>query len=329
MNNIIKKTVFLGFIGVVTSGVALSAPMGVKVKNIVGKVEAQSGSGWKAVKDGDSAPVGAPLRTGPASSCVLVWAGGNTAKVGPLSNMKVMAVDKDASGKESSTLDLKQGKIVAHAKKLPTKDSSFKVSTPTAVAGVRGTDPIVEVEEGGESTFGVAAGSIELESGGETIVLEEGFMVDVDSIGAIAEPEVIPEAMMEELKEDLKEVNEEAKQAEAEAAGGMSESAPASGEKKESAASGGGEKEDKEEKASGGGEKADKEDKEDKEESASAEEEEAASGDEEINTDAASSAIDSVIEAAVNSDITDIAESAGEDTIITGDVDITIDFHTE
>jgi hypothetical protein len=186
---------------------SLAAPMKVTVSKVQGTVQVQDGAAWKTLKDGDTVKSGAEVKTGAGSSCLLKWAGGNVVKVGPMSNLTVTAEKSGAD--EKSKVDLKNGKVSAHAKKLGTGGSSFNVSTPTAVAGVRGTDIIAEIAAGNVS-FGVSDGQLEMSVGGKTFVLEDGFLLKVDPEGGFSEPIPIPPVMMQELKIQFDALKEEA-----------------------------------------------------------------------------------------------------------------------
>lgn len=189
-------------------GAAHAAPMKVTVDKVQGTVQVSKGSGWAVLKNGDSVPVGADVKTGAGSSCILKWAGGNVIKVTPMSTVAVTA-EKSAAGDEKSHVNLKQGKVNAHAKKLSTNNSSFNVQTPTAVAGVRGTDIIAEIQAGNVS-FAVSDGQLELTVGDEVFMLDDGFLVSVDPAGVFEEPVPIPQEMLEELKSEFEALKLEA-----------------------------------------------------------------------------------------------------------------------
>ena len=190
-------------------GAALAAPMKVTVSKVTGKVEVSAGAGWKALKDGDSVSVGADVRTGAGASCILKWGGGNAVKLGPLTTMSVDQAEKSVSGDENSRVNLKAGSAQAHAKKLSTSKSSFEIKTPTAVAGVRGTDIIAEIAAGNVS-FGVSDGQLEVTAGDQVFVLDDGFLVNVGMDGVFEDPVPIPQDMLEQLKEEFEALKLEA-----------------------------------------------------------------------------------------------------------------------
>ena len=98
------RVLIIAVAAVVALGVVLeAAPMKVVVGKVQGKVEvkADDAAAWKVVSDGDMVPVGATVRTGPASGCLLKWAAGNVVEVSALSVLKVSEADSGAGGKEN------------------------------------------------------------------------------------------------------------------------------------------------------------------------------------------------------------------------------------
>jgi len=191
--------------------VANAAPMDVKADKVIGSVDVQvsEGAKWAPVKNGDQIAVGATVRTGAGASCMLKWATGNVVKISPLSMIKVEEAEKTSSGGEKSSLNIKQGKLFAHVKKLDTADSKFEVKTPTAVAGVRGSD-VFGINNGNNSTFGVTNGLMAVNAGGNEVVLEPGFAVSVDVSGSMSDIIPIPLDIKQEANENAKETTSEA-----------------------------------------------------------------------------------------------------------------------
>jgi hypothetical protein len=212
---VISVFMLLVFMLLVFGSAVLAAPMKVKVSKVKGTVEVSAGAGWKALKDGDAVPVGADVRTAAGSGCILTWAGGNVVKVGPMTTMSVEQAEKTAGGDEKSRVNLKDGSVSAHAKKLSTQKSSFEIKTPTAVAGVRGTDILAEIEAG-NVTFGVSDGQLEVTVGDEVFVVDDGYLVNIGMDGVFEEPMPIPPAMQQRLNEEFEQIKQDSAEAAAE-----------------------------------------------------------------------------------------------------------------
>jgi mannose-6-phosphate isomerase-like protein (cupin superfamily) len=76
--------------------------------------------------------------------------------------------------------------------KLVKRGSTFIASTPTAVAGVRGTEFVVETEENSGDDFSVLSGSIYVRSGESEVDVAEGQTVSVPQQGQITSAQPIP-----------------------------------------------------------------------------------------------------------------------------------------
>jgi hypothetical protein len=290
MKSFMRVLCLSAIVVVAIAAAVYSAPMPVTVNGVQGTVEVKAGDAgaWKTVKNGEQAPIGATVRTSANSSCMLNWGGGNAVKVSPLSIVKVAQADKTAGGGEKSQLDLNQGKVFAHAKKLTTTDSSFSVKTPTAVAGVRGTEFYGMVESGGQSSFGVTEGSVAAEAGGVEVMLDPGFSVDIDETGTMSEPAPIPVEIQQEVKENLQEAKE------AGVAGEQASTAAPQGEPKQET----------------------KAEEPKVEQPAAAPQESAA--------DVAAGAVDQITDTTANADMSDAAKDAGGEAVKTGTVEVII-----
>ncbi|MFC1474694.1 FecR domain-containing protein [bacterium] len=188
---------------------ALGESIDISVVDVKGRVDMMASSSleWTGLINGDRVPGGAILRTGQASSCMLKWAGGNVIKLDALTVLTVYA-ERESSGAEKSRVSLTTGKVFAHAKKLVSFDSNFEIRTPTAVAGVRGTD-LYGTMDNGQAGFGVTEGSVSVSAGGGEVTVEAGMSVSVDETGAVSEPEPIPADIIQEVEGSMEEVSEE------------------------------------------------------------------------------------------------------------------------
>jgi len=106
------------------------------------------------------------IRTGPGGKAKLVLQDESSITIGPLSEFRIGSVVIDpSSGSKNAEFNLEQGLARARVTKLSTGDSSFTITTPTAVAGVRGTDFVVEsLPDENRTTVSVLDGEVEVSS---------------------------------------------------------------------------------------------------------------------------------------------------------------------
>lgn len=119
-------------------------------------VKAEGSGEWKEARDKMKLTGGDTIKTSAGASCIIKFSDGSMVKVGPMSSTKVSDIGL------TKTVDVDSGKTWSRVRKMD-KDSDFKVKTPTAVAGVRGTFFSSEADEGG-SQFDVFDGMVEVSS---------------------------------------------------------------------------------------------------------------------------------------------------------------------
>ena len=142
-----------GLVHLYQAGIAADATSAM-LTSVKGKVAVQAkGSGsWQqatnkmTVKDGDT------VKTSSGASAIVKFKDGSMIKIGPMSATKISAT---GTGK---SVDMESGKTWSRVRKLD-KESDFKIKTPTAVAGVRGTFFSSEAEEA-QSQFDVFDGEV-------------------------------------------------------------------------------------------------------------------------------------------------------------------------
>ncbi|HNX59175.1 MAG TPA: PQQ-binding-like beta-propeller repeat protein [Spirochaetota bacterium] len=145
-----------------------NSPKNAKVVFSVGDVKVEkSGKAVIAQADMEIAD-GSLIVTGNKSQCNLLLGTDSYISIKEKTRMKIDSIVKSVSGKESSSVDLKVGRIVINPKKL-LKDEEFRVKTPTAVAAVRGTKFVVAQEEGVAAKISVVEGKVELKPRVESI----------------------------------------------------------------------------------------------------------------------------------------------------------------
>ncbi|MEW6203078.1 MAG: FecR domain-containing protein [bacterium] len=191
-----------------TAGTIHCAAIKATISKIKGDVQVKimADMQWKAATDGMKVGEGAEIKAGENSEAFLTWSKGNIVKILPLTAMKIESLQEDEK-KTSSNLTLASGNLFARVAKLKSSDSSFKIKTPTALAGVRGTAFDVT-----PSNIAVVEGTIVVEAGGQEIEVTEGMMVAIE----IGMPPSLPEAIPPEKMEGLEAVNTECEEVAAE-----------------------------------------------------------------------------------------------------------------
>ncbi|MFA6451020.1 MAG: FecR family protein [bacterium] len=123
-------------------------------------------SAWGAYELNSTLQVGDSIKTGPNSKARIVLEDGASILIGPLSLFTISNVTvNDENGERKTSFALDSGKARSNVNKMKTTDSTFEVTTPTAVAAVRGTDFLVEIDsETQDSDVTVFDGEVEFGS---------------------------------------------------------------------------------------------------------------------------------------------------------------------
>ena len=163
-------------------------------QEIVGKVVSLDGSAqaqldengaWRALSEKSDIYEKDTIKTGEDSQAVLFFVDETNVSIGPETTIKIeKLLCSPAQNHREGKLNVVMGKARFDVGKLFSKDSSFEVRTPTAVAGVKGTSFIVYVtSEQLTQLMGLSGAvtvtSISPEIGGE-ILLTSGFIVSVE-----------------------------------------------------------------------------------------------------------------------------------------------------
>lgn len=112
---------------------------------------------WLPAKARQELPAQTVVRTGDASWASLVFADQSQIKLAANSVFHVREVAAETTGK--TVLELRKGKAWGQAKTPP---GTLSVRTPTANAGIQGTDWVIEVADDGATTLAVLSGAIDL-----------------------------------------------------------------------------------------------------------------------------------------------------------------------
>lgn len=118
------------------------------------------------------------IRTGADSRAEITFTDNSILTVGPVSEVAIAGF-APAEAESNAVLDLLAG-IARVTVNAATNWNRFEVRTATAVASVRGTDYLVELNEKGSAVF-VSEGRVAVSSraGAGTVILREGQGVDV------------------------------------------------------------------------------------------------------------------------------------------------------
>lgn len=118
------------------------------IKQVQGEVLLGKGSHRAAPQPGDGLRAGERIVTGKDSAASLVLKDGTVLTLGPDTTADLSQFQFDSTTQEGNLLlDLLQGSVrVVTGLLSKVNPERFKVKTPTAVVGVRGTDFIVEAE---------------------------------------------------------------------------------------------------------------------------------------------------------------------------------------
>ncbi len=179
------------------------------VMSVSGDVQMQKKgtTSWQPVTKSTNLKSGDHIKTGSASSCLIRWSGGNSVKLAAFTTMKIDKLEKNpAAGSENSSINMWNGKVYAKVNKMNGSQSSFEVRTPTAIAGVRGTQLSVAVGSDGTTDVGCFDGSVQVNGvGGGGVLLEEGQRTSVKK----DEQPGPPEQLSQEEKQEFRQIDEE------------------------------------------------------------------------------------------------------------------------
>ncbi len=188
MNKNLLKIVFAGVLLIASASVSLYAQEAVgKVISLEGIVEArlnESGA-WRTLSGKSDIYEKDTIKTGENSKVNIFFVDETNVSVGPETTIKIEKLFcSPAQNHREGKLSVIAGKARFDVGKLFSKDSSFEVRTPTAVAGVKGTSFIVHVtSEQMTQLIGlsgvVTITSISPEIGGE-MLLTSGFIISVE-----------------------------------------------------------------------------------------------------------------------------------------------------
>jgi hypothetical protein len=181
------------------------------VNFMAGTVTIIDGDRKAPAKVGDRVTMGMVIETG-AASFVDIYFQENAVKILEKSRVKVSDLAVDLKNEAEKTgFHVSQGKVFVKVAKKLAKNDEFIVSTPTATAGVRGTEFLV-TEDNGKSLIACVDGTVKVASevvpGKDTVMVPEDKEVTVEKDKALTVKDISAEnrKYIEDIKRDFQEM---------------------------------------------------------------------------------------------------------------------------
>lgn len=144
-----------------------------------GVVQILRGDQWAAVESGMSVTVNDRLRTGPLSSVKLAFKDGSLARLGPESELSIVALDtRSKGGVRQIVLMQWDGESDHMVAKAPVDGSRYEVQTPNGSGTAKGTQFQTRVA-GDQSAWFVSEGVVEVTNVQAAVDVEAGHMTTV------------------------------------------------------------------------------------------------------------------------------------------------------
>jgi hypothetical protein len=158
-----------------------------------GTVEITGADGTLAGADGMTLDAGTRVKTGADSSALLTFFDGSTLEIKPDTEIEIQQLES-GEGK-AVTIVMKQwvGRTWSTVVKMADKGSRYEIDTPSAVALVRGTQFLVDVDETGRTVEHTMRGLVSVSAQGEEVLVPPGQATSVESGTPPTEPENAPE----------------------------------------------------------------------------------------------------------------------------------------
>lgn len=166
-----------------------------KLTAVSGDVQVQTFNGvWRSVQSGESIQTGDQIRVGINSSARLQFADASELVMQPQTWVVMDTLSTYAGGYMADTqLRLRSGRVEVHANPQGRKGQRFDVTTPAAVASVRGTQFVVEAQDTRTVQL-TNEGQVDLKTSQGKVLVQEGFGSAVKLGENPTPPEVIKPA---------------------------------------------------------------------------------------------------------------------------------------
>jgi uncharacterized repeat protein (TIGR01451 family) len=123
---------------------------------------------------------GDTIRTGPYTTTVITFFEGSTVEMEPSTEITIAELGISDTGATTIHLTQVLGQTISRVKKLTDTDSSFEISTPAAIAAVRGSTMLVSVAASGRTVVGNEHGDIRIIVAGIEYTITEGMQRSIN-----------------------------------------------------------------------------------------------------------------------------------------------------
>jgi hypothetical protein len=155
----------------------MTVAQGATLDRVSGAVEILPANGdtWRLASVGERVEAGDRIRTGALSTARLVFFEGSTTDLMASTEVAVTQVSARPEGSDK-IIALHQwlGQTYSRVEQLSDRASRFEIETPTAVAGVRGTEFAIVVEGDGTTSVAVIEGLVEVTAQDKTVTVLAG-----------------------------------------------------------------------------------------------------------------------------------------------------------
>ena len=164
------------------------APIG-KMEHMKGGVSVQRTDGRQVRGEpGMALYPGDQITTGKAAEVQFVLPPGRQFRLGPEAQVSIDELSSSEGDDQQPVMRLVLGYLWSKIEKLRGRKAAFDLHTPTAVMGLRGTEFETVVSLDAASLVSVDEGRVEVDADGETVLVEQGKMTEVEFEGKPSPP---------------------------------------------------------------------------------------------------------------------------------------------
>jgi hypothetical protein len=169
------------------------------------EIQAPAEDGIQQGTEGMTLDIGTRVKTAQDSYALLTFFDGSTLKLEPGTDIEIKQLERNDG--EAITIILKQwmGKTWSRVVKMADSGSHYEIQTPSAVALVRGTQFLTEVDEAGETKVRTTEGLVSVSAQGDEVFVPAGHQTVVEAGTSPSEPTITSVPEDEEPEEQAQE----------------------------------------------------------------------------------------------------------------------------